>query len=96
MNHTHRICRRLAYQVGRAGALLACGVAVPVALSNPLPGPGWTKHPPGPAMIHAAPAGGLPGWQITLIAVGAAVLAAAVVVLRNRVPAAWRRVTAGS
>jgi len=35
----------------------------------PLP-PGWNMHPPrpGPAHIHAALAGGMPGWQITLIA----------------------------
>lgn len=43
----------------------------------PLP-PGWNKHPPlpGPAHVHPAPAAGMPGWQITLIVAGAAVLAA--------------------
>jgi hypothetical protein len=35
----------------------------------PLP-PGWDKHPPlpGPVLVHTAPAGGMAGWQITLIA----------------------------
>jgi hypothetical protein len=38
--------------------------------------PGWDKHPPrsGPAHVHAALAGGMPGWQITLTAVAAAAL----------------------
>jgi hypothetical protein len=44
---------------------------VPVHLP-PLP-PGWNKHPPlpGPAHVHAALVGGMPGWQITLIAAAA-------------------------
>jgi hypothetical protein len=36
-------------------------------------------------------AGGMPGWQIALIAVGAALLAAALAVLADRVLAARRR-----
>jgi RNA polymerase sigma factor (sigma-70 family) len=48
----------------------------------PLP-PGWNKHPPlpGPAHVRASLAGGMPGWQITLIAVAAAVVAAVLAVL---------------
>ena len=51
--------------------------------------PGWNKHPPLPAHVHGLVTGGLPGWQITLIA--AAVLAAAAVVLLARARAARRR-----
>ena len=55
----------------------------------PLP-PGWNKHPPlpGPAHVRAALAGGMPGWQITLIVAAAGVLAAALAVLANRKRAA--------
>jgi hypothetical protein len=53
--------------------------------------PGWNKHPPlpAPAHLHAAVAAGLPGWQITLIAIVLA--AAAVALLLSRMPAARRR-----
>jgi hypothetical protein len=49
--------------------------------------PGW--HPPGyraPLPVHTVVIGGMPGWEIALIAVGAALLAAAVAVLVYR---AW-------
>ena len=61
----------------------------------PMP-PGWNKHPPlpGPAHVHAALAGGMPGWQIILITAGATVLAAVLAVLAARVRRARRRVTA--
>jgi hypothetical protein len=49
--------------------------------------------PPG---IHAVVAGGTSGWQITLIAAGAALLAAVVAVLLNRARAARRHKTAPS
>jgi hypothetical protein len=37
-----------------------------------------------PPPIHTVTVGGMPGWQITLIAVGAALLAAAITVLHDR------------
>ena len=61
----------------------------------PLP-PGRNKHPPmpGPAHVHATLAGGMAGWQITLVASGAAVLAAVLVTLASPMRASGRRVTA--
>jgi biopolymer transport protein ExbB/TolQ len=57
--------------------------------------PGLNKHPPlAPAHVHAALAGGMPGWQIALIAVGAALLAAVLAVLLHRVWAARRSLAA--
>jgi glucose/arabinose dehydrogenase len=59
---------------------------------------GWTsKHPPlTPAHVHVAVAAGLPGWQIALIAAGAAVLGAAIAVLLERTWAGRRRVSASA
>jgi hypothetical protein len=54
--------------------------------------PGWNKHPPpGPGwartvVVHTVTGGGMPGWQIALIAAGAALLAATAAVLVYR---AW-------
>jgi hypothetical protein len=64
--------------------------------SPPLNLPGvagaWNKHPPLPAHAHAIISGGMPGWQITLIA-AAALLAAALAVTGYRILTARRRVT---
>jgi hypothetical protein len=66
------------------------------AAARPFPprAPGWDKHPPLPpprAGIHAVVAGGMPGWQVALIAIGAALLAATVAVLLGRARAAHRK-----
>jgi hypothetical protein len=45
--------------------------------------PGWNKHPPLPTHAHTLAAGGLPGWQVALIVVLAALLATAVAVTRR-------------
>jgi len=68
--------------------------------------PGWNKHPPLPpirekhpplpAHAYTAATGGLPAWQITLIAAAAVLLAAALPVAIYRIRAARRRVTAST
>jgi hypothetical protein len=86
MNPVRRLAAALA---GLAGALLAFAAAAPAALARPFPPrpPGWDKHPPPPsAGIHIVVVGGMPGWQIALIAIGAALLAATAAVLADR---AW-------
>ena len=92
MNTIRRLTAALA---GLAGALLVYAAAAPAALAQPFPprAPGWDKHPPPPqsAGIHAVVAGGMPGWQIALIAIGAALLAATVAVLVDRVRATRRK-----
>jgi heme/copper-type cytochrome/quinol oxidase subunit 1 len=94
MNRIRRICRFLADLPKRAAVLLASAAAAPAVLatSPPLP-PGWNKHPPLPAHTHPAATGGMPGWQITLIAAAAVLLAAALAVTVYRMRAARRRVT---
>jgi hypothetical protein len=90
MSYIRRITVML---TGLTGGALALGAAASPALAvPPPPKPGGTTVVPPPA-IHTVVIGGMPGWQITLIAVGAALLAAALAVLADRMRAA-RRVSA--
>ena len=107
MNSLHTIRRLAMILTGLTGALLAFAAgAAPPALASVLGGdphgrpglvsppepPGWNQHPPLPTRAHALAAGSMPGWQIALIAAGAALLAVlAVTVYRMR--AARRRMT---
>jgi hypothetical protein len=62
-----------------------------------LPPPGNPGVPAqAPSQIHAIVTGGMPGWQITLIAAAAALLAAVLAVLLDRARAARRHLTAPS
>ena len=73
------------------------GSAGPATL-RPRP-PGWDKHPPLPPLhvgAHPVITGGMPGWQITLIAVAAALAAASLTVAISRMSAARRRMSAGT
>lgn len=45
---------------------------------------------PGPVPVHTVVVGGMPGWQIALIAIGAALLAATIAVLLDRARTARR------
>ena len=55
--------------------------------------PGRNQQPPLLAHAHAAVTGGISGWQIALIAAGAALLSAALTAICYRVRDARRRVT---
>jgi hypothetical protein len=96
MNRTRRITVVLA---GLTASLLAFA---PAAFATRVPDPGQlgghpVKHAPViPAHIHTVVVGGMPGWQITLITVGAALLAAVLALLTDRRLAARRRVTASA
>ena len=89
MNPIHRI-RRLAGVL--AGALLASAAAAPAALAvnRPLPDgrPFVPTYPATSPATAAVAAGGMPGWQIALIAIGAALVAATVAVVLDRALAA--------
>ena len=86
MTLIHRI-RRLAGVL--AGALLASAAAAPAALAvnRPLPDgrpafvPTYPATSPASAVIAG---GGMPGWQIALVAVGSALVAATVAVILDR------------
>ncbi len=73
---------------GLAATLLAFSATAPAALAT-LPPPGGATGG-GPATVRVIAGGGMPGWQITLIAVAAALTGAAVAVLLDRARATRR------
>jgi hypothetical protein len=97
MNRILPVRRLAAVLAGLAGALLAFAATAPAALAVERPPPVplyWYKHPPLPphrAGIHMVAAGGMPGWQIALIALGAALFAATAAVLAYRAWTARRK-----
>ena len=99
MNRIRRIAAVLAALAATAAVFAATG---PAAFAMRVPAPGRlgghpVKHPAViPAQIHTVIVGGMPGWQITLIAAAAALLAAVLAVLGDRSHAARRRMTASA
>ena len=55
-----------------------------------------TSVAPTPPQVHTVIVGGMPGWQIALIAAGVALLAAVLAVIADRARAARRRQMAGA
>jgi hypothetical protein len=99
MNRIRRIAAVLA---GLVATVVASAVAAPAAFAMQVPPPGGpaghpVKHAPiAPAHTHTVVIGGMPGWQITLIAAGAALAAAVLAVLLDRILTARQRVTASA
>ena len=95
MNPIRTIGRLACMLAGLAAALAAAAAAAPTAVAVTRPYP-----PPGPpaVVVRFGPAvhtfngvtGDMTGWQITLIAVGAAIVGAAVGVLADRARAGRR------
>lgn len=108
MNQIRHIRRLAGVLAGLAGVLLASVAAIPAAFAgtDPIPDPpGYIGDPyigtspvtPVPATtVHVINTGGMPGWQITLIAIGAALLAATVAVLLERARATRRNPVTGA
>jgi len=105
IQYLRRFAAALAALVGALLAVaVATPAAFASGQPPPLP-PGWNKHPPltpahihqpvhqapVPAPVHTVIIGGMPGWQIALIAIGAALLAAIVAVLVDRAWATRRK-----
>ena len=89
----HLIRRVIVILAGLTGSLLALSTGAPAAFAYVIPSQGGTKgSPPAQAIVT----GGMPGWQITLIAAAAAVLAATGAVFLDRARAARRHQTAPS
>jgi len=84
MNPMRRICRIVSALVGMAVIWLGLA-SLPAAFAEQASPPGAS----GPVIAHVTRTvvvGGTPGWQIALIAVGAALVAAVLAVLADR---AW-------
>jgi hypothetical protein len=96
MNPTRHIRRALAVLAGLTAAVLALGAAPAFARLQPPDPAGYVAPAPVPAQVRTIVVGGMPGWQIALIAVGAALLAAALAVLADRVLAARRAIPAAA
>jgi len=96
MNHIRHIRRIAGVLAGLACAWLGLAAVAPAAFAMRLPDPppggsaGVAPAPTVPSVTHTVVVGGMPGWQIALIAVGAALLAATVAVLADRARAARR------
>jgi hypothetical protein len=78
-----------------AAALLASTAMVPAAFALPIPPVGGGTVLP-PLTVRTVVVGGMPGWQIALIAAGAAVVAAAAAVSLDRAQAGRRHLAARS
>jgi len=88
---TTRLRRITAALAVVAGGVLAWAAAVPAASAAVIPVPGaGAGYGPAPAAlpspVQVITAGGMPGWQITLIALAAALAAATAAVILDR---AW-------
>ena len=92
MNTIRRIRHPATLLAGLAAALACCATATPAAFAMEVPPPGVGD--PGIQLgltpVQPLTAGGMPGWQITLIAIGAALLAATLAVVLDRLRTARR------
>src|ERR1700733_11164335 len=95
MNPIRRIRSIAGALAGLACASLVLAVAAPAAFAMTVPPFGVsravTTPAPPPAQVHTVVVGGMAGWQITLIAVGAALVAATIAVLLDRARARTAR-----
>ena len=102
MNPLKHIRRFAAVLAGLAGALVAFGATPAFAMHEPPPGSGSgvITSPVGatttPVQVHTVVVGGMPGWQIALIAVVAALFAATAAVLADRSRNARRKAIAAT
>jgi hypothetical protein len=103
MNRIRRIRRSVAVVAGLACAWLGLVAAAPAAFARIIPLPGEMGPVPASAGSGTVPSSGavtvtrivmvdgMPGWQIALIAIGAALFAAAAAVLAYRALATRRQ-----
>jgi hypothetical protein len=94
-----RLVRLTAVLAAITGGLLVTAVGVPAAFARPVPPPGGSYGPtpaePVPATTtHVITTAGTAGWQITLIALAAALVAATAAVFADRTRTARRGATA--
>jgi hypothetical protein len=93
MSRIQSIRRLAGFVAGLATAVLAAALTAPAALAVQVPPTGGTSGDSAPLVIQTRTLveGGTPGWQIALIAAGAAVAAAVLAVLADRAGLARRQ-----
>jgi len=96
MNTIRRIHRLAGLLAASAAALLVLAAASPAMASTALIPYYERSAPPAQTLIHTMTAGGMPGWQITLIAVAAAALSAILAVAADRARATRRHIAVPS
>jgi hypothetical protein len=93
MNPIRSIRRFAAVLAGLATVLVAFGAVPAFAELMPPPDGGSAGTHAAHVQVHTVVVGGMPGWQIALIAIGAALFAATVAVLLDRAQGARRHAT---
>jgi len=92
-----RLGRLAAVLAAITGSLLVTATGMPAAFARPAPPPGGSyglaSAAPVPATIHVITAGGMAGWQITLIALAAALVGATTAVFADRARTGRRSAT---
>jgi hypothetical protein len=94
MNRIRHIARLAAALAGLALTWLGLAATAPAAFAataTRIPNPGGVSPSTPLPVVHTVIVGGMPGWQIALIAIGAALFAAASAVLAYRALAARRQ-----
>ena len=94
IHYCHHFRRTAAVLGAFAASVLVVLTGTTAAFAYPVPPPGGPAGPVQPLRVHTIVTGGMPGWQIALIAIGAAILAAALAVTLDRVHTAHRQLTA--
>jgi len=92
---TTRLRRITAALATLAGGLLAWAAAAPAAAAAIIPVPDGPYGPAPASPVQVIVAGGMPGWQITVIALAAALAAAAAAVFLDRARASRRAAATG-
>ena len=95
IRHCHHVRRTAAALGALAASVLVILTGATAAFASEVPAPGGPAGPVQlPAQVHTLVTGGMPGWQIALIAIGAAIFAAALAVILDRTYTAHRHLTA--
>ena len=95
IHHCHHFRRAAAVLGAFAASVLAVLSGATAALAARVPPPGGPAGPVQlPTQVHTIVTGGMPGWQIALIAIGAALFAAALAVTLDRARTAHQHLTA--
>ncbi len=97
MNHIRHVRQTASVVIAVCSSLFGVVLFAPSAFAMRVGPPGGASPAlspqPHPTVVHTVVAGGMAGWQITLIAVGAALFTATVAVIIDRARAARRRLT---